>query len=107
MGNLFYNGLGQVAFQSITTTHNANYSLFNNVQSDLYWSGTESSLYTDYAWNFFTTYGYQLTGYKGNNMFTLAVRPGQVSAVPEPESYGLMMAGLGLLGFMVRRKKSA
>lgn len=32
---------------------------------------------------------------------------GNVAAVPEPETYGMMMAGLGLLGFMVRRKKSA
>jgi hypothetical protein len=29
-----------------------------------------------------------------------------VTAVPEPEIYGMMLAGLGLIGFMVRRKKS-
>jgi hypothetical protein len=29
-----------------------------------------------------------------------------VSAVPEPETYGMMIAGLGLLGFMARRRKS-
>ncbi|MBK7422525.1 MAG: PEP-CTERM sorting domain-containing protein [Propionivibrio sp.] len=27
--------------------------------------------------------------------------------IPEPESYAMMIAGLGLLGFMARRKKSA
>ncbi len=32
---------------------------------------------------------------------------GPVSPVPEPEIYGMMAAGLGLMGFMVRRKKSA
>ena len=31
----------------------------------------------------------------------------RVAAVPEPEIYGMMAAGLGLMGFMVRRKKSA
>lgn len=30
-----------------------------------------------------------------------------VAAVPEPETYAIMMAGLGLLGFMVWRKKQA
>jgi hypothetical protein len=28
-----------------------------------------------------------------------------VSAVPEPETYAMMLAGLGLLGFVARRKK--
>ena len=27
--------------------------------------------------------------------------------IPEPETYALMLAGLGLLGFMVRRKKGS
>jgi hypothetical protein len=29
-----------------------------------------------------------------------------VSAVPEPETYGMMLAGLGLMGFIARRRKS-
>ena len=33
--------------------------------------------------------------------FTVVTTP-----VPEPESYGMMLGGLGLLGFMVRRKKN-
>ena len=27
-----------------------------------------------------------------------------VSAIPEPETYAMMVAGLGLLGFMLRRR---
>ena len=30
-----------------------------------------------------------------------------VSAVPEPETYGMMLAGLGLMGFVASRRKSA
>ena len=29
----------------------------------------------------------------------------RVDVVPEPESYAMMLAGLGLLGFIVRRRK--
>ena len=31
---------------------------------------------------------------------------GLAAPVPEPETYAMMLAGLGLMGFMVRRKKS-
>jgi hypothetical protein len=29
-----------------------------------------------------------------------------VASVPEPESYAMLLAGLGALGFMARRRKS-
>jgi hypothetical protein len=29
-----------------------------------------------------------------------------VTAVPEPETYALFMAGLGLMGFIARRRKN-
>ncbi len=108
MGNLFYNGLGQVAGTDIAATHNANYSLFNNVQSGLsasYWSGTEYAPNPGFAWYFGTGYGGQGTYFTSGGMFALAVRPGNVAAVPEPAEFSLMLAGLGLLGFLVRRKK--
>ncbi|MEO6562755.1 MAG: FxDxF family PEP-CTERM protein, partial [Nitrosospira sp.] len=31
----------------------------------------------------------------------------QVSPVPEPEAYAMLLAGLGLVGFIARRRKSA
>lgn len=48
--------------------------------------------------------------------FTLSAEGGQgqagldnlsIAAVPEPETYAMLLAGLGLMGFMVRRKKTA
>ncbi|MBI4936821.1 MAG: FxDxF family PEP-CTERM protein [Nitrosomonadales bacterium] len=39
------------------------------------------------------------------NFFALVVRPGQsIAAVPEPETYAMLLAGLGLLGFTARRR---
>jgi len=40
------------------------------------------------------------TGYGGQAFL-------EVSAVPEPETYGMMLAGLGLMGFVAARRKSA
>jgi choice-of-anchor A domain-containing protein len=42
----------------------------------------------------------------GTNAFTAGV-PGLVSAVPEPETYAMLLAGLGLMGFIARRRKQA
>ncbi len=78
-----------------------------NLQSYIYWSGTAYAPDpATHAWTFNTSYGYQ--GLDGNldvEVYAWAVRPGDVAAVPEPEVYALLMAGLGLLGVMTRRRK--
>ncbi len=50
-------------------------------------------------------FGIATTNYGGGSR-VVQVYADNVSAVPEPESYGMMLAGLGLLSFMVSRKKS-
>lgn len=37
----------------------------------------------------------------------LTISPSAVAAVPEPATYGMMLGGLGLIGFIARRRKSA
>jgi len=108
MGHLFNTDLGQVGNQSITTTHNANYSLFQNVQSYVYWSGTEWAARPDktYAWDFATSYGYQGADQKTSQYYAMAVHAGNVSAVPIPATAWLFGSGLlGLIG-MARRRMS-
>ena len=46
-------------------------------------------------------------------LYSWAVRDGDVAyvspivaAIPEPETYTMLLAGLGLLGFMARRRKN-
>ncbi len=106
MGNLFYNGMGQVAGTDIATTHNANYRLFKNVQSGLtgaYWYGTAYAN-PAFAWYFGTGYGGQGTYFTSGGMSALAVRSGNVAAVPEPAESAMMLMGLGLTGWLARRK---
>jgi len=132
LGHLFYSELGGVGTNTslgipITTTHNASYSLFNNVQADYYWSGTEYAGLTTYAWFFDFTHGKQNNAGKSDHYFALAVRPGDVAltctdptctatttppdivtsppSVPEPESWGLMLSGLSLVGWAARQRK--
>ena len=107
MGHLFYTELGGVARTSIATTHNANYNLFQNVQSDSYWSGTVYAPYIYYVWSFDFYDGNQLMGIKGNPFYAWAVRPGDVAAVPLPAATWLFGSGLlGLIG-VARRKARA
>ena len=47
------------------------------VQSNNYWSGTEYAPNTNNAWNFNTNNGNQNANNKNNNMFAMAVRPGE------------------------------
>ncbi|MCX7185385.1 MAG: PEP-CTERM sorting domain-containing protein [Nitrosospira sp.] len=90
----------------------ANVGLVVNLKPDRYWSGTVYE--TDPAnvvWGFSTFGGDQLGHWKEDALYAWAVRPGDVAAitatVPEPETYAMFLAGLGLMGFMVRRRKSA
>ena len=77
--------------------------LFTNLQSGSYWSGTEYAPNTSYAWYFYFNYGYQDYNYKGNHRYALAVRSGDVAAVPVPAAVWLFGSALGLLGWMRRK----
>lgn len=104
MGHLYYNELGGVAGSSIITTHNANYSLFNNVQYTAYWSRTEYAADPLGAMSFGADGG-QSANYKNLYFKVLAVRSGQVTAVPVPAAAWLFTTGLlGLAGVARRRR---
>lgn len=85
-------------------------SLFVNIQTTHYWTGTEYALNpTNNAWFYFPSYGNQSYYAKSNAFFAWAVRDGDVAAmatVPEPASPALALAGLLLAG-LARRRGSA
>lgn len=103
MGHLYYESLGNVAYDDPGWGLN-NVGDFKNLKSgNSAWSGTEYSARPDIAWYFVFTTGSQVRITKTNSRYALAVQPGQVSAVPIPSAIWLLGSGLiGLVG--VRRK---
>ena len=109
LGNLSYyttTGANSGAYEGGTNPNSTldNVGPFINFQSSIYWSGTEYAPNTSDAWLFYTFDGYQYYTSKPNSYYALAVRPGDVAAVPEAQTYALMLAGLGLIGWRARRR---
>lgn len=75
-----------------------------------YWSGTTTTTEyasnpTSFSWAFNFGNGYQGYVNKDTQFYALAVRPGDVSPAPEPETYAMLLAGLGLIGAVTRRRR--
>jgi len=108
MGHLFYTELGGVAGSSITLTHNANYSLFQNVAADYYWSGSGYPPNNAYhKWAFVMSSGYQYWYLSNIELSVWAVRDGDVAAIPEADTWAMFLAGLGLVGVVARRRNAS
>jgi len=80
MGHLYYAELRKTAGESLTST-----GPFANLQTSLYWSGTEYAPNVDLAWVFYFHSGNQYVYRKSNDFYAWAVRPGvrsQETTVP-------------------------
>ena len=101
MGHLWYVELGNLAGDVTPNTGN-----FGNMQLYAYWSGTTYATDPGQAYHLNIDGGDQDVAGKGNALYAMAVRPGDVvAAVPEPETYAMMLAGLTALGVIGRRRR--
>jgi hypothetical protein len=105
MGHLYYVSLGNLG--QYDTNGNVqsgwglqNEGLFSNLVANVYSSGTKFSS-TSNLWFFNFNDGNQ--GIGGGNFYAVAVRPGEVSAVPIPAAVWLL--GSGIIGLVGLRKK--
>jgi hypothetical protein len=102
--NLLYTELGgPINNWVVTGGPNAN-SLLLNQPSGYFWTDTKLAGYPAYYIDF-----YSGIAWTNSNAYAWAVRDGDVASVaapvPEPETYAMMLAGLGLLGLARRRKQ--
>lgn len=77
---------------------------FLNLLPGTYWTGVEYGQNTGRTWHFNMDSGNQSDGSKGERLYAWAVRDGDVAAIPEPETYAMMLAGLGLVGAARQRR---
>ncbi len=101
MAHLWFDTLGNPAGGPMTNTGS-----FQNMQSGSYWLGPVTTVSTKYA--FSTIDGIQ-SGYRRGlfliNFHAMAVRPGDIGVVPEPEVGAMMLMGLGVLAIGLRRRR--
>ena len=113
MAHLFYNTLDNKGYCPVSTNCSplqtgsglSNTGPFTNLKAGYYWSALEYAPSTNGAWFFDLEFGFQASSVKSNGFYALAVSPGDVATVPEADTWAMLLAGLGLVGVGVSRRR--
>jgi hypothetical protein len=92
-------------WNSVGATFNGLANQFHLVQPGFYWSGSIFFPNPFAAWAFNGGNGDQINNSHISPLFAVAVRPGDIAAVPEPQTYALMLMGVGALLLAKRRQR--
>lgn len=115
MAYMFYQSLGNPGyftpsgaisgcFVSYLDTCLNNAGPFVNLEGGYYWSGTEYPGSTSNAFIFGFGWSDQFSYVKSGGSYAWAVRDGDVAAVPEADTWVMILAGLALVGAAARRR---
>ena len=105
---LYYNELGSKAYYDLNSQVQAGWGIrdlnnfFVNEKTYAYWYGTEAR---GSSWYFNMYDGVQSFVAKDEQYYAWAISPGQITVVPEPESVVMMLAGVGFVGVVLRRRQ--
>jgi hypothetical protein len=78
---------------------------FDGVQRFAYWTSTEFEQVLGRVWTFSGSNGEPDFAGMDISFFAVAVRPGDIAAVPEPQTYALTLMGVGALLLAKRRRR--
>lgn len=107
--NTTYQGLGDSSYVTNATylngIQNASYASRSGFISETFFVDGDTELFFNIFPNLFSVNGDHLGTYFDITNLSIEYTP--AAPVPEPETYALMLAGLGAVGFMVRRRKKS
>lgn len=112
---LFYNTLGNKSIcKPETSTFGCdgpqpgwgdfNSGPFSSVNISSFWTATSYDAAAGEAWDFDFYGGAQGSNLRGARFYAWALTDGDVAAVPEGDTWAMMLAGLGLIGVLARRR---